>query len=269
MERINEVYNLIDIAYKMNSLNVNRFVLSDNEKKLVKTYADEPSNFDGDNFRKDMYATGQLTGIAIGMHIVYAIGNFTKKDMEILKLWIPIIQALKPLKQYIVYWFLSDEKRIFPSKGSAVGAKNINGGYCQACRPETIVIYRREDATRVFIHEMMHAACLDDYSRPLPAVEAETEAWAEVFYAMLMAKKYGHSPAAAWNIQSSWSAGQNKKLREEYDVKGPADYAWRYTVGKEAVWHRWNLPVAPPGRHGNSLSLGAPQHFFEKSAQKD
>jgi hypothetical protein len=268
MERLYEVYHLIDHAYKLKPLNSFNFTLSDNEKSMVKSYAEEPSNFDGDNYRQDMYATGQLSGVAIGMHIIYIIGHFTQKDMEAIKLWGHILQALQPLKQYIVYWFLSDEKRIFPSKGQKVGPTNINGGYCQACRPETIVIYRREDATRVFIHEMMHAACLDDHSRPLPAVEAETEAWAEVFYAMLMAKEYGLSPAAAWNIQSSWSSSQNKRLREDFGVNSPTDYAWRYTVGKEAVWRRWNLPVAPPQGATHSLALGAPEYFFGKSTQK-
>ncbi len=262
MERLYEVYNLINHVYKLKPLHMNVFVLTDDDKALIKKYAEEPSNFDGDNYRQQMYANGYLAGTQIGPHKIYTIGDIGRQDIEEIQNWGEILQALNPKKKYTVYWFLSDEKRIFPPKGQKVGPTNLNGGYCQACRPETIVIYRREDATRVFIHEMMHAACLDDHSRPLPAVEAETEAWAELFYAMLMAKEHGLSPAAAWNIQSSWSAGQNKRLREEYNVKGPADYAWRYTVGKEAVWRRWNLPVAPPRRHGNSLSLGAPQHIF-------
>ncbi len=266
MERLHEVYNLIDHVYKLKLLPMNVFVLTDDDKALIKKYAEEPSNFDGDNFRQDMYANGYLAGTHIGPHTIYTIGpEHDPKNISItLILMGHVLQAFNSKnKKYTIYWFLSDEKRVFPSKGSAVGPTNINGGYCQACRPETIVIYRSEDAVRVLIHEMMHAACLDDHSRPLPAVEAETEAWAELFYAMLMAKKYRLSPAAAWNIQSAWSAGQNKRLREEYDVKGPADYAWRYTVGKEAVWRRWNLPVAPPSsKAGNSLSLGAPEHLF-------
>jgi hypothetical protein len=268
MDRIHEVYNLINGVYKKKPLNINIFELSENDKALIKQYAEEPSNFDGDNFRQNMYKTGDFNGIHIGHHTIYTIGSLNDENFNKLSQFARVLQIMNN-KPYTVFWFLSPELRKFPPKGQVVSARNINGGYCQACRPETIVIYRSEDATRVFIHELMHAACLDDHSKPIPAVEAETEAWAELFYAMLMAKEYGLRPVESWNIQSSWTSGQNKKLREEYNIKGPADYAWRYTVGKEGVWRRWNLPVAPPRSHGNSLSLGAPLHFFEKSAQKD
>ncbi len=43
-----------------------------------------------------------------------------------------------------------------------IAVKDIAEYVTEACKPETIVIYRREDASRVFIHEMMHSACLDD-----------------------------------------------------------------------------------------------------------
>lgn len=265
MERIQYVYNLIKHgAYKKKPLHFTVFAgLTDLDKSLIKQFADEPSNFDGDNFRSEAYKQGPLGKLKLGEHTIYTIGSVTNNFHQISKF--SRVLQLMGSKTYTIYWFLSPATRQFPSLGSPVTPLNINGGYCQACKPDTIVIYRAEDAVRVLIHELMHAACLDDHSKPIPVVEAETEAWAELFYCMLMANEYGLSPSNAWNIQSSWSAGQNKRLQKDHDVKGPSDYAWRYTVGKEGVWRRWNLPIAPPKYHWNSLSLGAPLHLFEKS----
>ena len=170
------------------------------------------------------------------------------------------------LKAFTIYFFRNPSVREFPSKGEEVGPRNVNGGYCQACQPDTIVIYREEDALRVLIHELQHAACCDDHSRTLPAVEAETEAWAELLYAMLLAVDLGLKPEAAWRIQCSWSIGQNVRLRQEFNVTLPRDYAWRYTVGKELVWRRWGLPFASPAATGGSLRLGAPEKKFYKAA---
>lgn len=160
---------------------------------------------------------------------------------------------------YTIYYFMSQEKRLFPTKGISVAPVNVNGGYCYACDPRTIVIYRQEDALRVLIHELQHAACLDDHAAPEPTVEAKTEAWAEIFYAMFGAAAHGLTPEKAWTMQTAWSAAQNERLRREFGVVGPADYAWRYTVGKEEVWRSMQLPVAPPGPKSKSLQLGNPQ----------
>ena len=270
MERLKEVYNLIKHeAYQKKPLHFTVWAgLSDEDKTLIKRYAEEPSNFDGDDFRGETYKKGPLGKLQLGEHIIYTIGSVTGHFHQINK-FSRILQIMGS-KPYTIYWFLSPATREFPPIGKPVTPRNINGGYCQACKPETIVIYRAEDAVRVLIHELMHAACLDDHSKPIPVVEAETEAWAELFYSMLMANEYGLSPGDAWNIQSSWSARQNIRLQKDHSVKGQSDYAWRYTVGKEGVWRRWNMPVAPPSNYsGNSLSLGAPENFFEKSSAKN
>ena len=276
MERLKEVYNLIKHeAYQKKPLHFTVWAgLSDEDKTLIKRYAEEPSNFDGDNFRINAYKRGPLSKLQLGDHTIYTIGSLTgaaaRSVIKQINKFSRVLQIMGSSKSYTIYWFLSPVERKFPSHGEPVLAKHINGGYCHACKPETIVIYRAEDAVRVLIHELMHAACLDDHSKPIPVVEAETEAWAELFYSMLMANEYGLSPGDAWNIQSSWSARQNIRLQKDHSVKGPSDYAWRYTVGKEGVWRRWNMPVAPPSNYsGNSLSLGAPENFFEKSSAKN
>lgn len=163
-------------------------------------------------------------------------------------------------KDYKIHWFMHPSKRLFPRSGQPVLRQNINGGYCMACEPDTIVIYRREDALRVLIHELQHATCLDNHKEDEPIIEAKTEAWAEIFYAMMAAVRLGISPEEAWAAQAAWVSAQNERLKNEFGVRDPSDYAWRYTIGKEAVFESLGLPLPQPkGPKPRSLQLGAPQ----------
>ena len=137
-----------------------------------------------------------------------------------------------------VIWFASRRARKFPSKGQPVEPEHINGGYCMACDPGTVVIYRCEDATRVLVHELLHGFCTD---KPLTNtyktehLETETEAWAELILAAAreigIASPDGKPLPNALNAQLQWVALQNEKLRTHHD--GPSNYGWRYTIGKE------------------------------------
>lgn len=229
--------------------------------------AQEPSNFDGDNFRKSMWDTGlrhhYIMHTPSGPSHLIVIGPGRPSRRLLGVMW-AVFAAMK--RSYTVFWFMSDAKRLFPEpgksvniNGSRVGPIHVNGGYCRACQPDTIVIYRKEDALRVLIHELQHAGCLDDHSADISLLEARTEAWAELIYAMVGAIVHGLRPEKAWAIQSGWSAAQNRRLRSEFDVTGPADYAWRYTIGKEAVWASMGLPIAHPLKVTESLQLGSPQ----------
>jgi hypothetical protein len=233
--------------------------------------AEEPSNFDGDNFRKSMWSTGRYRHYIMetpsgASHLIVIGGRPSRRLLEVM--W-AVFAAMK--RSYTVFWFMSDARRLFPrdldANGAHVGPIHVNGGYCRACQPNTIVIYRKEDALRVLIHELQHAGCLDDHSADIAELEAKTEAWAELIYAMVGAIVHRLRPEAAWAIQSGWSAAQNRRLRSEFGVVGPADYAWRYTLGKEAVWAKMGLIsgaiCAPTREHPaswpDSLQLGAPQ----------
>lgn len=150
-----------------------------------------------------------------------------------------------------ILWFASRHVRAFPLKGQPINPEHINGGYCMACDPSTVVIYRREDATRVLIHELLHGFCTD---KPLTNtykvehLETETEAWAELILAA--AREVGiASPAPlphALTAQLQWVALQNIRLRREHGVKSPSDYGWRYTIGKEEALCALGFSVSPP-----------------------
>lgn len=248
---LNTVYD----SFKVEAPTIRELTISNADVAAVNEKAVEPSSFDGDNFRglKGPLKKYDLSGSTL--YVKGTVETGTIEDMAAV-----LATADRP---YTVFWFAHPGRRLFPAAGRAVEAKHINGGYCMSCQPDTIVIYRAEDALRVLIHEMQHASCLDDHKRALPLIEAECEAWAEIFYSMFMAKKHGLGPEEGWRRQLSWSLAQDRRLIERHNVRLPTAYAWRYTVGKEPVWRKygllWTIPV---GSAPNSLSLGAPERLF-------
>jgi hypothetical protein len=175
--------------------------------------------------------------------------------------WGRLFQWLGPASdgmKWTVFWYPAPNKRMFPETTEPVGPKHLNGGYCYPCRPNCIVVYRLEEATRVLMHEVLHAACTDPQAS-LPMKEATTETWAELMLIALCSKGNVEEAKRLWSFQSHWIANQNEKIRKVYHVKGPEDYAWRYTVGREWIlWQlRISLPVAQPS-HGASSRLTHP-----------
>ena len=162
-------------------------------------------------------------------------------------------------KKWTIFWFPAEPKRLFPSPGQEVGPASLNGGYCYPCHPDIIVVYRYEEATRVLIHELLHAACTDPHEAPLPIKEATTETWAELFLVALCSKGNMEQAKRLWRQQSAWISNQNYKLKKMYHVHTPEQYAWRYTVGKESILDNLHisLPV-PRATHGNSSRLTHP-----------
>lgn len=130
--------------------------------------------------------------------------------------------------------------QVHPSKKyPPIGPENINGGYTYSCNMETIVIYRAEDATRVLIHELQHAACLDHMEHGTDRIEAETEAWAELLYAGLLSQGEKTLFHELVKKQADWMQAQNVMVKRH--MRHERQFPWRYTVGKEEVWMRWGI----------------------------
>ena len=162
-------------------------------------------------------------------------------------LWGRILRMFYEGKKFKVFFLAHKSPRVFP-KGEitpeninaefSITPENINGGYTYQCNPETIVIYRAEDATRVLIHEIQHALCLDKHENGVDAVEAETEAWAELIYIGILSGGKKCIFDDMLNRQSEWIVKQNAKVKKHMKHM---EFPWRYTVGKEEVWRRWNI----------------------------
>ncbi len=125
--------------------------------------------------------------------------------------WGPLFQWFGPSasgQPWRVFWFGSTVLRKFPSHG-AVAAEHLNGGYTQACSTRGIFIYRMEEATRVLIHEMLHAACLDPPNETIPVREATVETWAELILVAYRSKGFLGKAEQLWTQQAQWVADTN------------------------------------------------------------
>jgi hypothetical protein len=176
-----------------------------------------------------------------------------------------------------VYLLASTFTREFPVRGPITPA-HINGGYTYHGNNQTIMIYRAEDATRVLIHELQHAAGLDHLDAGVDLVEAETEAWAELLYCGFLSRGDAALFRAMVEVQANWmqeqngrvgrylarwTQGQSESSRGQSERPRAMPFPWRYTVGKEEVWRRWGLVgpkvvAAHSPRGMYSLRLGAP-----------
>ena len=205
------------------------------------------SEFDQTNKRKQMYDS-----IVSGEgHVVKFKNKFgqliiileTPEQLEEmpLQLWGRILRMFyeKSKKPFKVHLLANSSLRLFPKKDKPIEPENINGGYTYRCNPETIIIYRAEDATRVLIHELQHSCCLDNTNFGIDQIEAETEAWAELIYTALLSEGNPEIFEELLEKQSAWIIQQNKQVRKH--MQHPFDFPWRYTIGKEEVWRRWNI----------------------------
>jgi len=177
--------------------------------------------------------------------------------------WGRIFQWLGPAPQgrWTIYWIGSKKKREFPMKGKPLDPSHVNGGYTVPCSAHGVFIYRLEEATRVLIHELLHAACLDPPHATLPVREATIEAWAELF--LVAHRSRGKIPAAAslWKLQSQWIADTNHKALTHNNVKGPDDYAWRYLNGRAGIFKSLGIELPNP----RELPLKASSRFTHPS----
>jgi hypothetical protein len=164
-----------------------------------------------------------------------------------------------------VVWFAHTKARFFPPMGTVeeatatenvtrqlknlqglVQPQHINGGYAYACAPETIIIYREEEVERVLVHELLHAACTDDMSKPEWMREVLTETWAELFLVGILAQGSLRKAKKLWEIQAQWIADQEAVLVNDYQITKPEHFPWRYTVGRRSVLNSLGIPLPPP-----------------------
>jgi hypothetical protein len=151
---------------------------------------------------------------------------------------------------WVVYWFGSPVKRLFPNAGEELGPGHVNGGYTMPCSTKGIFIYRLEEATRVLIHELMHAACLDPPSSHIPERESHVETWAEILLIAFRSKGSLKEAHRLWKMQADWVVSTNKRATEKHEVNDDTDYAWRYLNGRRVVYEGlgFALPVAPKSK---------------------
>ena len=172
-------------------------------------------------------------------------------------LWGRILRQHKGKTKAKIFFLASPYLRTIPKNPrTPIGPPHINGGYTYHCNMETIVIYRAEDATRVLIHELQHASCLDHMKDGTDIIEAKTEAWAELLYAGLLSRGKKALFHELVQKQADWMSAQNAEVKKH--IRGH-QFPWRYTVGKEEVWNSWLEAKLPPNPlHHVSAKLPPP-----------
>lgn len=144
--------------------------------------------------------------------------------------WARILQMFGG--NFRICYFAAKTPRILPSRGSPVLAEHINGGYTMPCDSNCVVVYREEEATRVLVHELMHASCLDPPTSSIPEKEASVETWAELFLIGILSKGSMATAAHLWTVQTNWIQSQNSELMQHHGVRSFDDYSARYTIGR-------------------------------------
>jgi hypothetical protein len=153
-----------------------------------------------------------------------------------------------------ICWYANPTKRIRPTPGSAVGPEHVNGGYTIPCEVKAVVIYRLEEATRVLIHEMLHATCTDHDHDALEHKEAKTETWAELFLVAYAAKGNTALAERLWTQQADWISDMNKALVENHGVRSMANYSARYTLGRVEQLQRSGIEIPTATRKRSTSS---------------
>jgi len=227
-------------------------------KSFIVKECNQPSEFDPSNVRQHMLTNIETSTVLTcdygTIHVIYA--NEQQKREIPWSLWGRILRLYSHKgKPFTIFFLASPHLREFPVKGE-ITPYNINGGYTYPCNHETIVIYRAEDATRVLIHELQHSCCLDNHAIGVDRVEAETEAWAELIYCAVLSEGNHTVFQKLLRNQSAWIQQQNARVKEF--IGHTRAFPWRYTVGKEEVWRRWNILSSSSKKHTVSLRLTAP-----------
>ncbi len=163
--------------------------------------------------------------------------------------WWRAIRLLSPRKPVRILMFAHPQLRLSPRPPAKVGPASVNGGATMPCDAQTIVIYRKEEITRVLLHELFHSSCSDPYHRDTPEIEASTEAWAELLLCAMAAKGLFKPWQKLLRQQFQWALRQEATLLDSGQVRSKADYGWRYLVGRIQVWRNLGLPV--PYIHGS------------------
>lgn len=239
--------------------------LNTNDIEAIQTAAQDTSPFDTLHLRKQMFESLQkgnanlycyrLVHKASAKELAKIILILSQRTLSFpdLQLWKKIFVAFgspgavgtqcHTTLPWRVILFGSPVPRLVPKDFSEpVSATHVNGGYAYPGRPESIVIYRAEESTRVLVHELLHACGSDDMNDSEEKREVKTESWAELFLVILTATSK-KDMRRRWHLQSRWIMAQEIVLRQLYQVNQPSDYAWRYLVGRSETMNSFGQPI--------------------------
>jgi len=234
---------LTENVKKLSNHTWNDDVLTEEDKEILEREANSDATYDKLQLRKklnDEFINGEAVTIVKktnNARIVILTKN--REETYPWTLWGKIFEWFgQPTSSDVwqVYLYASGTKRILPNEGIPVGPEHLNGGYTYACKSDCIVIYRYEEATRVLIHELLHASCTDTHSNHVTLKESATEAWAELFLVALLSNGNKKKAYDLWTIQDHYIQDLNYTVKRFHNVNTYEDYGARYTTMRENVF---------------------------------
>jgi hypothetical protein len=244
---VDDLLKLVRIEYASKPPSYTKTDLSKRDLDYLLSVAMEQDPFDKNELKKEavirlLQGGAKVTKTVCNYGEIIAI-SFNDNPLSLeWNTWWRSVRLLSPNKKVRIVFFGNPMNRQFPKSGS-VESEHINGGSTYRCNSETVLVYRREEATRVLLHELFHANCSDPYRKSTEYIEADTEAWAEIMLCAMAAK----GQKAKWDTlmkkQVDWALRQSETLKDFYDLKGPSDYAWRYAVGRLDIWKAMGIPI--------------------------
>jgi hypothetical protein len=267
---INELLDRVTKEFQKDDLKWEHGHINDDELNYLNTECNKESEFDPKNKRKKMltklvngHAKIAVTRCEFGS--IFAVFEKDEQNEQTpWQLWGRIFRIFSEntKKPFKVFFLANEQLRKFPPKDTPISPVNINGGYTYRCEPETVLIYRAEDATRVLIHELLHACCLDRMTVGIDMIEAETEAWAELIYIALLSQGKKFIFNSLLQRQSQWMRKQNALVLQYICHPKSRQFPWRYTIGKQQIWEKWGIlkmeDTKPDINLSNSLRLTFP-----------
>jgi hypothetical protein len=225
------------------------------------------STIDKQNLRSEMMARwrSKTDGVDVfvrelpGRTRVVVVGTLESFNKIPWAFWARLFQAIgHPVGYVLIY--AHEMERVFPSAGEPIDAQHVNGGYSYLCKQSLVVVYRIEEITRVLLHELLHTACFDSEKETVE-LEANTEAWTELFLCALLSRGSQQKFMRLWGTQCQWIAAQAGILKARHGVEDEDDYAWRYMTGKLRVLedHGFFMPSKRASKVPLSLRMTTPE----------
>lgn len=205
------------------------------------------SPFDKLNLKKqmyDLYKNGKATIVSKQIsNARVCILTENKNEFYPWTTWNRVFQWMgkpKDSSLWQIYIYSSKTQRILPEQGP-IGPEHLNGGYTYPCKSDCVVVYRYEEATRVLVHELLHASCTDNMNNSVEIREAATEMWAELFLVTVLADGILSKALKLWNIQDHYIQDLNYTVRTFHSVRSSQDYGARYTTLREDILNNYKL----------------------------
>lgn len=251
-----DLLKVVSKEYLKEPPNCTKIALVESDLNYIQKLAEENDPFDELRLKKKTFQD-LIKNKTKAWKTVSDLGEilYIGEDEPPVHIWWRCVRLLskKPVRIVI---FGNSNLRKMPHKGP-VKPEHINGGYAMRCDGSSIVIYRREEVTRVLLHELLHVSCSDPYHKDTPEIEADTEAWAEIIQCAMIAKGQENRFIPLMKEQIEYSVNQSEILQKRHNVNERSDYAWRYAIGRLDVWRRLGLEVPSISNYKyiNSLRL--------------